>query len=71
MQNSEKNIYILQSYFDIYSEEKKFYKCNRYKKPTKYEIDYDFTCPEIGDNIVVIILFFVSFVFNLFLSSLV
>ena len=67
LQNDE-NYYILKSYYNICSSEKDFYKCNRYEKPNEYEIDYDFSCPTISDNIVAIIIAIISFFFNLILS---
>ena len=67
-QNEPINKQIIKSYYDICSVGNIFYRCNRKEKPKNYKVktdSYDFSCPIIYDNIVVILLGFISIIFNL------
>ena len=61
---SEENFFIIKSFFKICSTEQIFYKCYRYEKPKEYDIDYDFLCPNLNDNIVILIISSFSIIFN-------
>ena len=72
-QNEPINKQIIKSYYDICSIDHIFYRCNRKEKPKNYKIKYDlydFSCPNLYDNIVVILLGFISIIFN-FIASLI
>ena len=70
LNEKKENFYIIKSYFKICSYETKFYECYRDKRPKKYKIKYDFSCPNIYDNILSITLGVISFIFN-FVASLI
>ena len=73
-QNKPINKQIIKSYYDICSVNKIFYRCNRKEKPKNYKIkydSYDFSCPIIFDNIVVILIGFISIIFNFFASLII
>ena len=68
---NNENMFIIESYYDICSSQQTFYKCYRNEKPKSYNIDYDFSCPNINNNITSIIIWIISFIFNLVLSLII
>ena len=65
------NQHIIKSYHEICSVEKIFYRCNRKEKPIKYRLDYEFSCPDIYNNIILLILGFISIIFNFIISLII
>jgi hypothetical protein len=49
---NKEDLFIINAYYTICSTNSIFYKCNRYEKPKTYEINNDFSCPNIFYNIV-------------------
>ena len=71
IQIDKNDIYIIKSYYDICSKGHIFYRCNRKEKPKNYKIKYDFVCPDIYDNVKVLLLGFLSLIFNFICSFII
>ena len=67
-QINQEDLYIIKSYYKICSSVDDFYECNRIEKPKEYNIDYNFSCPTIYDNIMILFLGFISLIFNFLIS---
>ena len=67
-QRNQEDLYTIMSYYKICSSVDDFYECDRIDKPKEYNIDYDFSCPNIYDNIMALFLGCISLIFNLLVS---
>ena len=70
-QRNQEELYTIMSYYKICSSIDDFYECDRIDKPKEYDIDYDFSCPNIYDNIMVLFLGSISLVFNILVSTVI
>ena len=66
IQKNSENFFIIKDFYEICSSENIFYNCHRHKKPKKFNIEYNFSCPTIYDNIFFLILGIISIIFNYF-----
>jgi len=67
-QRNQEDLYTIMSYYKICSSVDDFYECDRIDKPKEYNIDYDFSCPTIYDNIMALLLGCISLIFNFLVS---
>ena len=67
-QRNQEDLYTIMSYYKICSSVDDFYECVRIDKPKEYDIDYNFSCPTVYDNIIVFFLGLISLIFNFLVS---
>ena len=65
------NYFILKSYYSICSINHFFYKCNRFETPQNFKVAYNYSCPNIFDNLIVLVLGFISSLLNLLSPSII
>ena len=68
LDKKEEEIFIIKSYYKICSSKYAFYICDKYEKPEKYDLNYNYSCPNNSDDTFIILIAVISIIFNILIS---